>query len=123
MLFKLSILYYLAEIKLSKWLYFHNIGFRRNWLIKKLIQYCSTSLFYKNFSQKKNSFTAFPIINKAIFMANFDTINTVNIKLEEALAVAIKSEENRDFSPTIKGITVGLSSGTSGNRGIFLASE
>lgn len=123
MLFKLSVLYYLAEIKLSKWLYFHNIGFRRNWLIKKLIQYCSTSLFYKNFSQKKNSFTAFPIINKAIFMANFDTINTVNIKLEEALAVAIKSEENRDFSPTIKGITVGLSSGTSGNRGIFLASE
>ncbi len=123
MLFKLSILYYLAEIKLSKWLYFHNIGFRRNWLIKKLIQYCSTSLFYKNFSQKKNSFTTFPIINKAIFMANFDTINTVNIKLEEALAVAIKSEENRDFSPTIKGITVGLSSGTSGNRGIFLASE
>ena len=35
----------------------------------------------------------------------------------------IKSEENRDFSPTIKGITVGLSSGTSGNRGVFLASE
>lgn len=56
-------------------------------------------------------------------MANFDAINTVNIKLEEALAVAIKSEENRDFSPTIKGITVGLSSGTSGNRGVFLASE
>lgn len=56
-------------------------------------------------------------------MANFDAINTVNIKLEEALAVAIKSEENRDFSPTISGITVGLSSGTSGNRGVFLASE
>lgn len=56
-------------------------------------------------------------------MANFDAINTVNIKLEEALAVAIKSEESRDFSPTINSITVGLSSGTSGNRGVFLASE
>ena len=56
-------------------------------------------------------------------MANFDAINTVNIKLEEALAVAIKSEESRDFSPTILGITVGLSSGTSGNRGVFLASD
>ncbi|MFY7910248.1 MAG: hypothetical protein ACOVO2_11870, partial [Emticicia sp.] len=153
MLFKLSILYYLAEVKLSKWLYIHNIGFRRNWIIKKLIQHCSTSLFYKNLvgdsdftspnplligegfltplSSKRRGvggevnqpFTAFPIINKAIFMANFDAINTVNIKLEEALAVAIKSEENRDFSPTIKGITVGLSSGTSGNRGVFLASE
>lgn len=123
MFFKLSILYYLVEIKLTKWLYVHNFGFRRNWLIKKLIQHCSTSLFYKDFSQKKNSFVSFPVINKAIFMANFDTINTVNIKLEEALAVAVKSEENRDFSPTIKGITVGLSSGTSGNRGVFLASE
>jgi len=123
MLFKLSILYYLVEIKLSKWLYIHNISFRRNWIIKKLIRHCSTSSFYKDFSQKKSSFEAFPIINKAIFMANFDAINTVNIKLEEALAVAIKSEENRDFSPTISGITIGLSSGTSGNRGVFLASE
>ncbi|WP_188766799.1 F390 synthetase-related protein [Emticicia aquatilis] len=123
MLFKLSILYYLAEIKLSKWLYVNNIGFRRNWIIKKLIQHCSTSLFYKDFSQKENSFAAFPIINKAIFMANFNAINTVNIILEKALVVAIKSEENRDFSPTIKSITVGLSSGTSGNRGVFLASE
>jgi putative adenylate-forming enzyme len=123
MLFKLSILYYLAEIKLTKWLYVYNISFRRNWIIKKLIQHCSTSLFYEDFTQKKSGFGAFPIINKTIFMANFDAINTVNIKLEKALAVAIKSEENRDFSPTINGITVGLSSGTSGNRGVFLASE
>jgi putative adenylate-forming enzyme len=123
MFFKLSILYYLVEIKLSKWLYVHNFNSRRNRIIKKLIQHCTTNLFYKHFTQKKSGFSAFPIINKAIFMANFDSINTVNIKLEEALAVAIKSEENRDFSPTIKGITVGLSSGTSGNRGVFLASE
>ena len=123
MFFKLSILYYLVEIKLSKWLYVNNISFRRNWIINKLIQHCSTNLFYKPFTQKKSGFDAFPIINKAIFMANFDSINTVNIELEEALAVAIKSEENRDFSPTIKGITAGLSSGTSGNRGVFLASE
>lgn len=123
MLFKLSILYYLVEIKLTKWLYVHNIGFRRNWIIKKLIQHCSTSLFYKDFAQKNGNFENFPVINKAIFMANFDVINTVNIKLEDALAAAIKSEENRDFSPTISGITVGLSSGTSGNRGVFLASE
>jgi hypothetical protein len=123
MFFKLAILYYLVEIKLSKWLYIHNISFRRNWIINKLIQHCSTNLFYKPFTQKKSGFDAFPIINKAIFMDNFDSINTVNIKLEEALAVAIKSEENRDFSPTIKGVTVGLSSGTSGNRGVFLASE
>ena len=39
------------------------------------------------------------------------------------MEVAVKSEESRDFNPTIGGITVGLSSGTSGNRGLFLASD
>jgi putative adenylate-forming enzyme len=123
MLFKLSILYYLVEIKLSKWLYIHNHSFIRNRMIKRLIRHCSTSSFYKPFAQKKVDFEIFPIINKSIFMASFDAINTVNIKLEKALEIAIKSEENRNFSPTISGITVGLSSGTSGNRGVFLASE
>ncbi|WP_394993159.1 F390 synthetase-related protein [Emticicia sp.] len=123
MLFKLSILYYLIEIKLSKWLYIHNIRFRRNEIIKKMIRHCSHSLFYKPFAQNKRNFESFPVINKSIFMANFDAINTVNIKLEEAFEVAIKSEESRNFSPTISGITIGLSSGTSGNRGVFLASE
>ena len=36
---------------------------------------------------------------------------------------AVDSETSRDFEPTIEGITVGLSSGTSGNRGLFLASS
>ncbi|CAH0997420.1 hypothetical protein EMA8858_03553 [Emticicia aquatica] len=123
MLFKLSILYYLAEIKLSKWLYLHNVSFVRNNMIKKLIRHCSTTLFYKPFAQKNCSFEDFPVINKAIFMANFDAINMVNIQLKKALEVAIKSEETRNFSPKVSGITVGLSSGTSGNRGVFLASE
>ena len=56
-------------------------------------------------------------------MENFDTINTVGVKKEKALDIAFKSEELRDFSPTIHGISVGLSSGTSGNRGIFLTSK
>jgi putative adenylate-forming enzyme len=43
--------------------------------------------------------------------------------LEKAMDIAINAEKSRDFSPMINGITVGLSSGTSGNRGIFLASE
>ena len=32
-------------------------------------------------------------------------------------------EKTRDFTPKINNITIGLSSGTSGNRGIFLVSE
>ncbi len=77
------------------------------------------SEFYPN----SNKLEDFPIINKKIFMENFDAINTVQIKKEEAYRVAIASEQSRDFSSKIGNISVGLSSGTSGSRGIFLVSE
>jgi len=77
------------------------------------------SFFYPN-SEKLEDF---PIINKKIFMENFETINTVKITKEEAFKVALASEESRNFSNKIGDISVGLSSGTSGNRGIFLVSE
>ena len=37
--------------------------------------------------------------------------------------MALKAEETRDFKPFIDKITVGLSTGTSGNKSVFLASE
>ncbi|CAM2859911.1 coenzyme F390 synthetase FtsA [Legionella steigerwaltii] len=61
-----------------------------------------------------------PIINKKIMMQHFDEINTANIKKDHALELALKAESTRDFSALINGIAVGLSSGTSGNRGLFL---
>ena len=69
----------------------------------------------------------YPVINKRIFMQYFADINAYGISEKDALSVALKAEESRDFSPVFqttsgKEITVGLSSGTSGNRGIFLVS-
>ena len=78
------------------------------------------SPFYANILK---SGQGFPIMNKSKFMANFDRINTVGVYKKDALAVALKSEETRDFSPMIGEISVGLSSGTSGNKGIFLTSK
>lgn len=65
---------------------------------------------------------AFPRLNKQTHLQHFDEINTAGIKKEEALDLAFKAEASRDFAPTIGPITVGLSSGTSGTHGIFLAS-
>ncbi|MFD2329015.1 F390 synthetase-related protein [Cohnella sp. GCM10020058] len=65
---------------------------------------------------------AFPEIDKSAMMAGFDRLNTVGIAKSEAFAVAEAAERSRDFSPALRGITVGLSSGTSGNRGLFLVS-
>lgn len=65
---------------------------------------------------------SFPVTNKAGLMANFDEWNTVGIRREDALNIALQAENSRDFAPTIGNITIGLSSGTSGSRGLFLVS-
>jgi putative adenylate-forming enzyme len=56
-------------------------------------------------------------------MNHFDDLNTVGIKKESALDLAFEAERSRDFSPKIGNISIGLSSGTSGNRGVFLVSD
>ncbi|MNX77363.1 Phenylacetate-coenzyme A ligase [compost metagenome] len=64
----------------------------------------------------------FASIDKAAMMANFDALNTVGLSKEEGFRLALEAERSREFSPTWKGITIGLSSGTSGHRGLFLVS-
>lgn len=90
-------------------------------LIKKWRKNLAQSSFYNVFQNA--DLQDFPIISKQEFMDNFDTINTVNITKKNALEIALKAEQTRDFAPMIHGITVGLSSGTSGNKGIFLANK
>lgn len=63
-----------------------------------------------------------PAVDKAAMMANFDQFNTRGVRRAAALAVALAAEEDRNFAPTLDGLTVGLSSGTSGHRGLFLIS-
>ena len=63
-------------------------------------------------------------VGKAETMAHFDAANTAGVRLADALAVALRAERERDFAPLLPGgIAVGLSSGTSGHRGVFLVSE
>lgn len=63
-----------------------------------------------------------PVLEKAGWMENFDTVNTVGARLAEVSAIALAAERTRDFSKRWGSCTVGLSTGTSGNRGLFLAS-
>ena len=81
------------------------------------------SPFYsKFFTDYKFQWNNVPQISKKEFMESFDGINTQGIKLKEAMDVALNAERSRDFKSEINGITVGLSTGTSGKRGIFLVS-
>lgn len=63
-----------------------------------------------------------PTMNKALMMAHFDEMNTVGLQRETLLTCALRSEQSRDFSPTVGPFSVGLSSGTSGQRGLFVVS-
>ena len=84
----------------------------------------SKSNFYKQYFKNYDleNWQKLPFINKKIMMDNFDNLNTVNITKKDAFNTAIKAESTRDFSPVINNITIGLSSGTSGSRGLFLVS-
>jgi putative adenylate-forming enzyme len=116
-MFKLKILYYYLLT-----LYGRRFGSRAALLafqdrkIKKHLSWVRKhSRFYREWTGG--------IIDKKIMMDRFTDLNTVGIDRDEAFRVAFQAEESRDFSPTLNGVTIGLSSGTSGNRGLFLVSD
>src|SRR5699024_4482036 len=70
--------------------------------IQKHVQWIKdNSPFYNTYLHglANEEWQTFPLINKQVMMENFDTLNTVGIKKEEALEVAFHAEESRDFSP------------------------
>lgn len=88
---------------------------------KQLKFVTQNSKFYSTYKGKE--LKEFPIINKKIMMNNFNSLNTVNIDRDEALNFAIECEKTREFTPKLKNVTIGLSSGTSNTRGVFLVSD
>jgi hypothetical protein len=64
-----------------------------------------------------------PEMDKALLMSEFGACNSRGIELQPALEVALQAEQSRDFSPQLGELTVGLSSGTSGHRGVFLVNR
>nr|WP_086939058.1 F390 synthetase-related protein [Thaumasiovibrio occultus] len=83
---------------------------------------CAHSPFYAAYQGQPLS--AFPIMDKATMMDNLDAINTQGLKSEILMPLALNAEQSREFSSSVcKGVTVGLSSGTSGRRGLFLAND
>ena len=83
-----------------------------------------TSPFYHDLwaEQPADAWRTFPTVDKHAMMASFERFTTTGITRDMAMSVALDAEQRRDFSATISGHTVGLSSGTSGHRGLFLVS-
>lgn len=116
---KLSVLKYYLKYKNRKFGTVEKLVKYQSKKIKKQLEFVTQySDFYKDYKGK--SLEEFPIIDKKIMMDNFNRINTVGIDRDEAMDFAIGSERTREFSDRLHNITVGLSSGTSHSRGIFL---
>ncbi|MFK8103291.1 MAG: F390 synthetase-related protein, partial [Saprospiraceae bacterium] len=114
---KWLIFYYFLKLRFSRYFRSNKVS---GWMVKQWEKNLEYSIFYqKHLSTEAN----FPKMNKQIFMENFNTINTVGVEKSAAFELALQSEVTRDFSPVINGVSIGLSSGTSGNRGIFLTSK
>ena len=126
MRFKFKIIYYwLRILSLPR---FDSREVIERYQAKKLKKFAgnvlSKSTYYKRFIHNgKFDLSAIPLISKTEFMSSFNEINTKEILLDEALNVAIEAENSRNFKSEINGTTIGLSTGTSGKRGVFLVSE
>ncbi|XJS10639.1 F390 synthetase-related protein [Aerococcaceae bacterium WGS1372] len=88
-------------------------------MLKKHFKYIQKNSPY----YQEHGFDEVEYMDKQFMMDHFDQLNTVDIRKNQAFEIALESERTRDFSPMIGEISVGLSSGTSGHRGIFLTSR
>lgn len=66
--------------------------------------------------------TELPILDKADVLARFADLNTRGVSLDDCLAAVRAAEQGRDFGTALRGLSVGVSSGTSGQQAAFLTS-
>ncbi|WP_246616367.1 F390 synthetase-related protein [Thaumasiovibrio subtropicus] len=110
----------------ARWPRFRHRAQLEQWQQRRLSQQldwvCAHSPFYAPY--RGRALTDFPIMDKATMMDNLDSLNTQGLSSTDLMATALHAEQSRQFSDSKLGnITVGLSSGTSGRRGLFLASD
>lgn len=88
---------------------------------KTIVRYAAghSGFFKKYYSDfDLNAFTSLPTVNKKIMMDNLTDYNTVGLTKEEILSFCLEIEKTRDFSKRLRGLNIGMSSGTSGNKGV-----
>ena len=83
------------------------------------------SKFFKEYYRHHDieKFSSLPILNKKIMMDNLSEYNTLHLNKDELIEFALNVEKTRNFSIRFNGINIGMSSGTSGNKGIVITTK
>jgi len=76
--------------------------------------------FYRGIS---GGIESFPEMNKTKLLSNFVFLNRFGARYETCLEAGLAQEKSRDFLAGKLPYSIGLSSGTSGRRGVFLTTE
>jgi len=104
---------------------FHESPWQQKQIRKHLDYVWNRSAFYQKRVdwRRRHDLSAYPIINKKIMMENLGSINTEGLDSTELLDFALEGERAKQQQKLFRGkFTVGLSTGTSGARGLFIAS-
>lgn len=81
------------------------------------------SPYYSDLLKGKSALCDVPIIDKSVMMANFDRINTAGLRRDALVEFKIKQERVGGLGLYGDKYSIGLSSGTSGNRGLTVLSK
>jgi putative adenylate-forming enzyme len=95
--------------------------------LQKIVEYAKAhspfyhELYGDKIIQSFEDFYQLPTINKQIMMDHFSTLNTCGLNKEAVMAYAVEKELNKDYLGYYQDeYVVGLSSGTSGNKGLYI---
>ncbi|EKO3866992.1 CoF synthetase [Vibrio harveyi] len=121
-----SVRTFLSEFWRTRYRPFSSRTHVEKWQQKQITQHldwvCRHSPYYNSFQGA--SLCDFPIMNKQTMMENLSELNTKGLDANSLMQQALEAEQSRNFAASKVGnVTVGLSSGTSGMRGLFLADK
>lgn len=98
--------------------------YQEKMLLKQMKHIKANSEYFKDIKADSiEDLKSIPLMDKKVMMENFNKLNCVGIDRDKALEIAINGEKSRNFDEKLNGISVGLSSGTSGARGLFIISD
>jgi len=94
--------------------------------IKDVVEYAirNSSFFRKKYEGLNiANFSSLPTTNKKEMMDSLTDYNTVGLTKDEILNFCLEIEKTRDFTKRLKGLNIGMSSGTSGNKGVEIVTK
>lgn len=98
--------------------------YQEKMILKQMKYIKNNSEYFKDIKADSiEDLKSLPLMDKKVMMENFNKLNCVGIDRDKALEIAINGEKSRNFDEKLNNISVGLSSGTSGARGLFIISD